>query len=281
MSTAGASVTIISLHSYPVKSARALDHATSALTERGLPHDREWMVVDARGRFQTQRELPALARLEAAVRDDVLRLTMDGESIEVPLAPGGQPREVQIWQSTCLGDDGGDAAASWLSQRLGREFRLAHFNPLRPRFSDAAWTGTVTATTAFSDGYPLLVANTASLAELNARLQQPLPMNRFRPNVVIDGLEPWAEDQLDELVADGVRLRLVKPCARCVIPTTDQQTGVRGSDEVIRVLRELRYDPALSGVTFAQNAIIVSGIGQQLRVGQRCEVTWKRTAEQR
>jgi uncharacterized protein len=270
--------TIVSLHSYPVKSARALDHASAVLTERGLPHDREWMVVDARGRFQTQRELPALARLEAAVHGDALQLRMDADAIDVPRAPDARPREVQVWQSTCLADDTGDVIAAWLSRRLGRDLRLVHFNAQRPRVSDAAWTADLRALNAFSDGFPLLVANSASLAELNSRLQQPLPMNRFRPNIVIDGIEPWAEDRIDDLVADGLRLRLVKPCTRCTIPTTDQASGARGSDEVLRVLRTYRYSAALHGVSFAENAVIVAGIGQRLRVGQRLEVTWKRSA---
>jgi uncharacterized protein len=269
--------TIVSLHSYPVKSARALDHSSAVLTERGLPHDREWMVVDGRGRFQTQRELPALARLEVDVRAEALWLRMDASSIEVPHALTSQPREVQVWQSACLADDGGDEVAAWLRQNLGDNFRLAHFNPLRPRISDTTWTGNVTALTAFADGFPLLVANTASLADLNSRLQLPLPMNRFRPNIVIDGIEPWAEDRIDELVADGLRLRLVKPCTRCVIPTTDQTSGGRGSDEVLRAMRSFRYDATLRGVTFAQNAVIVGGVGRQVHLGQRLVMSWKRT----
>jgi uncharacterized protein YcbX len=267
--------TILSLHSYPVKSARALDHASAVLSTRGLPHDREWMVVDARGRFQTQRELPALARLQAEVGQSALLLRMDASSIEVPFAAAGDTREVQIWQSASLGIDSGAAVALWLSQQLGSELRLVRFNAARPRASDPLWTGGVTALNAFSDGFPLLVANAASLVELNSRLREPLPMNRFRPNIVIDGIGPWTEDRIDTLNAGGLSLKLVKPCTRCVIPTTDQASGVRGSDEVLRELHAYRYDARLRGVTFAQNAVIVTGVGQRLQVGQRFEIAWK------
>jgi len=267
--------TIATLHVYPVKSARAIDLQSAVLTDRGLKHDRGWVLVDARGRFQTQRELPQLATLRVTPMGQRLLLEAGAARCELDLHASGPVREVRVWQSDCLGIDCGDDVAAWLGAQLGQPLRLLRFDPSRPRLSDPAWTGAVRAGNAFSDGYPLLVINSASLADLNTRLGQALPMNRFRPNLVLDGLEAWAEDRVAEFAADGVRLRPVKPCARCIIPTTDQDTGVRGSDEVLRALRGFRFDAQVHGVTFGWNAIIVEGVGRHLSVGQELDVRWR------
>jgi hypothetical protein len=137
------------------------------------------------------------------------------------------------------------------------------------------WTGGLEAETRFSDGYSLLVIGRASFADLNARLAQALPMNRFRPNIVIDGLGPYDEDRIDELFDDNVRLKIVKPCTRCKITTTEQSTGEVDGVEPLRTLRSYRYDRSLSGVLFGQNAIIVQGHGAALRLGQQLCVRWK------
>lgn len=267
---------IVSLHSYPLKSARACDHAEATLGERGFLHDREWLVIDARGRFMTQRELPSLARLVVTVGADTLRLQHADAAFALPHVAAGAAREVRIWGSDCLGSDCGDAVAAWLSACLQQPVRLLRFDPARPRASNPAYTGDIVAHNAFSDGYPLLVANVASLQELNTRLAKPLPMNRFRPNIVLEGLEPWAEDRIAKLTVRGVRLRLVKPSVRCIITTTDQATGERMGEEPLRTLRAYRHNAELGGVCFAENAIIVSGVGSELRVGDELAVGWER-----
>lgn len=127
----------------------------------------------------------------------------------------------------------------------------------------------------FTDGFPLLALSNASLADLNARLARPLPMNRFRPNLVLDGLEPYAEDCIDELYTDGVTLKIVKPCTRCSITTTDQDAAQRDGDEPLRTLKGYRYDPKLNGVLFGQNTIVVAGIGAILHRDQALQVRWK------
>jgi uncharacterized protein YcbX len=129
------------------------------------------------------------------------------------------------------------------------------------------WTGGLDAYSRFADGFALLVISLASLEDLNARLPEPLPMNRFRPNLVLDGLAPYGEDAVGDLRVGEVRLRRVKPCTRCSITTTDQATGVVDGNEPIRTLRTYRWDAALRGVTFGQNFIVVSGAGADLRVG--------------
>ena len=159
-----------------------------------------------------------------------------------------------------------------LSRFLETELRLVRFDPDHPRRCAPEWTPGATAVTEFSDGFPILVISRASLAELNSRLPAPLPMERFRPNIVVDGLDAYDEDRVHELRGDGVAIRIVKPCMRCSITTTDQQKGERDGVEPLQTLKTFRFDPSLRGVAFGQNAIPITGVGQTLSVGQppRC-----------
>jgi hypothetical protein len=261
-------ITIARLFTYPVKSCRGIEHRSARLTSAGLEHDREWMFVTPGGRFLTQRELPALARVVVQVGDETLRLSADGAGgVKVALDWNGPSREVTVWDDRVAAIDQGDAVADWASGLLGREVRLVRFDAAARRPSSREWTGAVEALTRFTDGYPLLVVSRASLDDLNSRLQDPLPVDRFRPNLVLDGLPPYGEDVLGDLVADGVRLRVVKPCTRCVITTTDQATGTAQGEEPIRTLRGYRWDARLKGIVFGQNTIVVEGVGRDLRVG--------------
>jgi hypothetical protein len=160
---------------------------------------------------------------------------------------------------------------------LGADVRLVRFDPSHERLCNPVFAGDSGAHTAFADGYPLLVASEASLGELNGRLaasgSPALPMNRFRPNIVLSGLEPFDEDHIDTLDAGGVRMKLVKPCTRCQITTTDQSSGVTGP-EPLETLRGYRMDQRLGGVTFGVNAIIVAGVGRALSVGTNVDVSF-------
>ena len=262
-------LTLVSIHSYPVKGCRGLDHASARLTPAGLEHDREWMFATPDGRFVTQRDEPRLACIDAVVRDGALRLAAEGAgAVAVPLAQEGRRGRVKVWNDDCGAIDQGDEAARWVTELLGRELRLLRFDPEVPRPSDPAWVGALDAPNRYSDGFPLLVVSLASLADLNARLDVPVPMARFRPNLVFDGLAPWGEDDLDEVIRGDVRLRVVKPCTRCVVTTTDQRSGERQGDEPVRTLRGFRWNAALRGVVFGQNAVVVYGAGEMLSVGQ-------------
>lgn len=267
---------IAALHVYPVKSCRgiAVDGATLAAT--GFTHDRQWMVVRPDGRFVTQREEPRLALVATAIADGALKLGAPGAgTLTLPLDHGGAAVEVTCWKSRCAAFDAGDAAASWLEAHLGKPMRLVRFDPARKRVADPQWTGNVEALIQFSDGFPYLVISQASLDELNGRLPQALPMNRFRPNIVVDGLPAYGEDEVHEFRADGVRLRVVKSCARCVITTTDQDKGERDGEEPLRTLRAYRSSRELQGVVFGQNVILAEGEGRELRVGQALGVEFK------
>ncbi len=267
-------ITIAGLYTYPVKSCGGIEHAAARLTEAGLEHDREWMFVTPGGRFLTQREEPRLARIRVAIRNDALELSSnDAEPLYVALEAGGSAVEVTVWRDRVQAVDQGEQAARWAGARLGREVRLVRFDGNVRRPSDRAWTGDLEALNRFSDGFPLLVLSRASLDDLNARLPVALPVERFRPNLVLDGLPPYGEDTVHELLGDGVRLRVVKPCTRCIITTTDQDAGVVTGEEPLRTLKTYRWDAALRGVAFAQNTIIVEGVGRRLSVGMQLEAT--------
>jgi uncharacterized protein YcbX len=265
-------ITLASIHSYPVKSCRGIDHESALLTRTGLAHDREWMFVTPGGRFITQREQPRLARIEVALRDGALVLSAAGAGkVEVPLDLDGPRSGVTVWRDHCVGVDQGDAAAAWIRALLGCEARLVRFDPAAPRRSDPRWTGELGAFSLFADGFALLVLSRASVDDLNSRLPVAVPMERFRPNLVLDGLPPYGEDQLHEIECGGVRIRMVKPCIRCAITTTDQHSGERTGDEPLKTLKAYRWDPALHGIAFGQNAIVAAGAGLRLAVGQAFE----------
>ena len=207
--------------------------------------------------------------IETDIDDARLRLSCAGHgAVDVPLDLRGARREVVVWRHQCVAHDQGDEPARWLGEVLGRPLRLVRFDPVHRRLSDREFTGGTPGYSRFADAYALLVVSLASLADLNARLPAPLPMNRFRPNVVLDGVEPYGEDAIHELRTGPLALRLVKACTRCTIPTTDQLTAARDPAEPLRTLRSYRWDERLRGVTFGQNAIVVEGAGGGLRIGE-------------
>jgi uncharacterized protein YcbX len=175
-------------------------------------------------------------------------------------------------------DQGADVS-EWVSHAVGQSVRLVRVSPFMPRVANPKYAGSTSSPIAFPDGFPILVCNEASLAELNSRMPEPIPMERFRPNLVLSGLEPFAEDHIEALRIGEVTLRLVKPCTRCVIPSTDQRTGERSTDP-LPVLRKFRFDRTLLGVTFGENAVIDSGAGADMEVGSPClaafDTSWSR-----
>jgi uncharacterized protein YcbX len=268
--------TITDLHTYPVKSCRGIRGESARLTETGLADDRHWMLVRPTGRFVTQRELPRMALILTALDAGALTLTAPGRA---PLRIARDARaarlDVTVWKFDGRGIDCGDEAAAWVSEFLGTPLRLVRFDPEAPRVCSPEWTPGTRAVTEFADGFPMLVISRASLAGLNARLPKALPMERFRPNLVIDGVDAFEEDRIHELRADGLTIRIVKPCLRCAITTTDQQTGERDGAEPLETLRQFRFDRALRGVAFGQNAIPIDGVGRALRVGLTFDIAWK------
>jgi uncharacterized protein len=268
--------TLAGLNVYPVKSCRGIALETARLGDTGLVDDRHWMLVRPNGRFVTQRELPRMALIGTEVSSSALTLTAPGMPVlQVSRGQAGDALAVTIWKFAGRGVDCGDEAAQWSSRVLETPLRLVRFDANAPRLCSAEWTGDTRAQTEFADGFPVLVISRASLGELNSRLPKPLPMERFRPNLVIDEVAPYDEDRIHELRAGEVTLRLVKPCIRCSITTTDQDSGTIDGVEPLATLKGFRYDRDLMGVAFGQNAIVVSGAGAALRLGMRFDIRWK------
>ena len=241
--------------------------------------------------FVTQREYPRLALVGTRLDDQALVLSAPGATdlvIAFGVAPGSasdtdRPRVAAVvWRDTVPAIDEGDAAAEWISAFIGAKLRLVRFDPAFRRLSNPVYAGDSGAHTAFADGYPVLVIGSASLTELNGRLRSrgadALPMNRFRPNIVIDGLDAYDEDHLSTIdIGDGVRLRFVKPCVRCRITTTDQETAqvAAGLDnEPLATLAGYRIDSRLDGVTFGVNAIVERGAGALIARGAVVDIEW-------
>ena len=267
---------IASLHLYPVKSCAGVSLDESLLIETGFEFDRAWMLVDAGGVFVSQRELPRMALVQPTLKVHEMVLRAPGMlALHISLDAVEKPVRVRVWDDEVAAFDMGDLAAQWFSDFLGRPLRMVRFDPDHKRLSDRRWTGDIEAESAFADAFSLLVVSTAGLAELNRRLhlagEAPVTMARFRPNIVLDGLDAHGEDHLDEIgfdSADGpVKLKLVKPCTRCPIPDIDPVTAMPGH-AVGDALRSYRADPRMDGaLTFGMNAVIAQGIDCALRVG--------------
>lgn len=271
------SIEITALHSYPVKSCRGLSHAASVLRRTGFEWDRHFLLVTDNGRFITQRECAGLARIDVAVENSSIVFRADGHGeLRCPLAASGPAIRVRIWNDECTAQLSHVDTRDWLEAAAGIRGQLVHAMPGQHRVSQKAFTGEHEGRLHFSDGYAFLLVGEASLADLNSRLPRPLPMARFRPNIVLRGLAPFGEDDIDRLVFGDIELKCVKPCIRCIITTTDQVTGERDDDEPLRTLRSYRRLKALNGVAFGMNAILLKGEGRSLAVGDRAEVIWRR-----
>ena len=269
---------ISQLFIHPIKSCGSIAVNEAPLIDTGFEYDREWMVVDQHGDLVTQRDLPRMTLIRPTLRQSDLMLRAPGMlALHLQLDAVEGNCRVRVWNDTVDAFDMGDLAAQWFSDCLGKpSLRLARFHPDVRRLANAQWTGTFEARTAFADQFPLLVLSTASLAELNRRLaaagHAAVTMQRFRPNVVIDGLtDAHGEDFIDTLTVDSpdgpVVLKLVKPCSRCSIPDIDPATAVPGH-AVTDAMSAYRANARVGGtLTFGQNAVIVSGVGNRLRVG--------------
>jgi uncharacterized protein YcbX len=258
---------LASLHVYPIKACAGISVTAWQVDELGLHYDRRWMVVTPRGQFVTQRELPALARVRVVIAPPHLTISAPGQrELVVALDPmGGRPIATRVWndQLAVVAPDHG--ADRWFSDYLGHEVVLAYMpaTVVRPLDAHYAPDG---GRASFADGFPFLLVGEASLADLNARLTTPLPMNRFRPNLVVSGSAPYAEDGWRHLRVGGIPMQVVKPCARCVVTTTDQETLERGH-EPLRTLATFRRQD--DKVMFGQN-VVHYGAGR-LRVGDPVE----------
>lgn len=263
-------VSVSRLFVYPVKSLRGIEVRDAEVEAPGFRNDRRWMLVDEERVFLSQRRLPRMALVSVRVGGDGLLLDAPGMTpLEVPLGPygaEGDGLDVVVFGDEVRAARVGPGADGWLSEFLGVRCRMVSMpdgavRPVDPAYALAGDR------TRFSDGFPFLLVSQASLDDLNARMDEPLPVDRFRPNIVVGGCEPYEEDLWGRVSIGGVPFRVAKPCARCAITTTDQQTGERGK-EPLKTLAT--YRKVGGSVYFGQN-LIPDGVGT-LRVGDALNV---------
>lgn len=238
---------------YPVKSLGGIRLPSAFVMQKGLQLDRRWMLVDENGRFMTQRTTPKMALFALKSIGDSLWITHGDDAVLLPTngSNPGKPVKAQIWNDTVDVLEEHEAFSLWFSERLGLPCRLVSFpeqnpRPVDPRYRLAAEN------VSLADGYPVLIIGQASLDDLNARLENPVPMNRFRPNLVFRGGEPYEEDGWKEFTVGNNRFKGVKPCDRCVLTTVDQATGVKGREPLLTLSR---YRKQGDKINFGQNAI--------------------------
>jgi uncharacterized protein YcbX len=275
---------IARLFVHPVKSCAGVELSEAVLTETGLDLDRTWMVVNDQGEFVTQRELPRMALVRPQRKHYEVVLRAPGMlALHLAIDAVEQAVQVKLWNDVVDAFDMGDVAAQWFSDFLGRKLRLVRFDPDHRRLSSLQWTGGLEASNQFSDAFPLMVIGEASMDELNRRLalagHDAVGIERFRPNIVLTGLEAHDEDRVDilRIAANGkeVQVRPVKPCVRCPIPNIDPVTAQIGP-QVSDTLQAYRKNDRMQGaVTFGMNAVVLQGAEQTLRVGQVVTADWR------
>jgi uncharacterized protein YcbX len=247
---------VAELRIHPVKGLRGGLHTTADVEPWGLVGDRRWMVVDAAARFLTQRELNHMALIEARNTAAGITLAVPGmEVVIIPFpAPDAETLDVVVWRDTVGAVAAGAAADAWISAALGLSCRLVYLADTTGRKIDPAFA-TDGQTVNFADGFPVLLGSLASLADLNTRVAVPIPIGRFRPNIVVNGAAPWAEDCWRRIRIGDVLFSVVKPCDRCIVTTIDPETGQRpDKTEPLRTLGKIRRDRR-GGVMFGQNLI--------------------------
>ncbi|MGF1495470.1 MAG: MOSC domain-containing protein [Elainellaceae cyanobacterium] len=256
------------LYIYPIKSAAGIAVDTAIVEPRGLQRDRRWMIIDAQRRFMTQRQHPRMALIQVALDAETLTVTAPGmPSLSLPLQlearEGNSRLQVEVWGDWCTAIPAGDDSRNWFSEFLQTDCQLVYMPDDAHRPAGHGRHGEEYPVS-FADGYPFLLISQASLDDLNQRLGEPVPMDRFRPNLVVTGCEAFAEDGWNTFQVGGVPFQVAKSCSRCVIPTVDQATGVRGQEPMKTLATYRRWD---GEIWFGQN-LIQTGLGM-LKLGDR------------
>jgi uncharacterized protein len=265
---------IAELFVYPVKSCAGVAMHEVAIVPTGFEYDRNWMVIDDSGTFVTQREHPKLALVKPQFANGGLILEAPGmEPLHVSANDGGEPLSISLFGETHQALSTDAAADAWFSKYLGGSFRLGKCDPATLRKGGVQYPERDAAPTSFVDNYGILVISQASHAALNQKLPESVPMNRFRPNIVVSGVGEHDEDYFSNARCGEVALRFVNPCYRCSMTSIDQKIGTSGL-EVLPVLTTYRYDEAGKGVKFGNYAAISGGVGSRLRVDSDLDVDW-------
>lgn len=271
---------------YPIKSLKGITLDSALVEPRGLQHDRRWMLTTPDGMFFTQREFPQMATVEVGVGDDLYVTAVGFGTLEIPLEPEtGDKQQVTIWDSVCEGEVYSPVVNEWFSDVIGEPCQLVYMGDdsrrdISERFNQG---GEIVS---FADGYPLLVIGEASLADLNSRLADKdvrIPMNRFRPNIVVSGSHAYAEDRWDRISVGDAVFRGTKPCARCVMTTVDQSRGEFDGKEPLKTFASYRmakdvihdryesFGMNANAVLFGQN-LVAESPGMTIKVGDKVEI---------
>jgi uncharacterized protein YcbX len=247
-------ITVSNLIYYPIKACRGFEVDSACVERMGLEHDRRMMVVTPEGEFLTQREQPRLALVRPKLENGTLELSAPNyDSLRIGIQSSGTPWLVNVWKSKGVpAIDQGEEAADWFSDWLGTPVRLVHFADGYKRVINEQYAVNGDDHTGFADGYPILLTSEEGLRDLNSRLESPVPMNRFRPNLVVQGCRPFEEDTWNRIRIGDVELAVVKPCARCEVTTIDKET-LEQSKEPLKTLGKYRKQKL--GAIFGQNVI--------------------------
>ncbi len=249
-------VTIKSLHIYPIKSLGGIELVQSKVERRGLQYDRRWMLIDENGRFVSQRENPKLALLQPSIKDNLIFVedrsgTLSTLGFEMS-EPSSSPMKVTIWDDECEAKPLDMKVNQWFSEFLGKTVQLVYMHDDSQRIADQRYAPAKDDVVSFADGYPILAISQESLDLLNSKLETEIPMDRFRPNLVLQGLEAHEEDALAQIEIGALKLFGVKPCARCVMTTINQQTAEKGA-EPLKTLAS--YRKTGNKILFGENFI--------------------------
>lgn len=263
------------LNIYPIKSLKGIPLKSSIVEDRGLQFDRRWMLINENNEFMTQRGWPKMATLAVEIVGDGLRVSENAENKHViPYAPdNGTKANVKIWKNRCKANVYDAAINEWFSDVLKEPCQLVLMPEETTRKIPHHYAVHSGDRVSFADGYPFLLIGEGSLAELNSRLEKPLPMNRFRPNFVVSGSDAFAEDAWKKIKIGETVFHVVKPCGRCIITTTDQEKGIRPNNEPLKTLAAYRTGKIgkKNKILFGQN-LIADKAGAVVKVGDKIEI---------
>ena len=260
---------VSALYSYPIKSLGGIALDSAQVTDRGLQYDRRWMLIDANNRFLSQRENNQMALLKTSLTNDGIAVTYtpDGSNITIPFLPQSNVLlDVTIWDDTCMAQLVSPEADAWFTEKLGMPARLVYMPDSSLRQTDLRYTneGVITS---FSDAYPMLIIGQASLDDLNTRMPEPIPMDRFRPNIVFTGAKAYSEDTLKHITINGINMHGVKLCARCIMTTVDQQSAQKGKEPLKTLATyRLKNNKIYFGQNLAHHGEGILKVGDELVV---------------
>jgi len=259
---------------YPIKSLRGISLNEAKIERRGLEFDRRWMLVDKNNKFMTQREFPKMATLVPEIKSDALSVSGEGGRISIPFETRSkETTRVRIWRNVCRAQVYEDSINEFFSDALQTNCRLVFMPDRTIRKVNHRYKVAAEDNVSFADGYPFMLLGENSVARLNEKLKEPLPMNRFRPNFVVAASDAFAEDGWKKIRIGGTLFHVVKPCARCVITTVDQKNGIKTGVEPLKTISEFRLAKIgkKKKAIFGQN-LIPEKEGGILRVGDKVEV---------